>query len=48
MFDMSEPVALEEGLDRMAAWARQVGMRASQDFGEIEVTKGLPPSWLES
>ena len=48
VFDMSEPVALEEGLGRMAAWARQVGARVSQDFGEIEVTSGLPPSWLES
>ena len=32
----------------MAAWAQQVGARVSQDFGEIEVTSGLPPSWLES
>jgi hypothetical protein len=29
----------------MAAWARTVGARQSQSFGEIEIARKLPPSW---
>jgi UDP-glucose 4-epimerase len=36
---------LEEGLARMAAWAKQAGPRATPPFTEIEVERGLPPSW---
>jgi UDP-glucose 4-epimerase len=36
---------LEEGLARMAAWARAVGPRATPPFTNIEIEKGLPPSW---
>jgi UDP-glucose 4-epimerase len=38
-------VALEEGVARMARWARQAGSRKGKPFGEIEISQGLPPSW---
>jgi len=39
--------SLEEGIARMAAWARAVGARKGQPFGEIEVRRNMPPSWRE-
>jgi UDP-glucose 4-epimerase len=36
---------LEEGIRRMAEWAKKAGIRASRDFGAIEIPKNLPPSW---
>lgn len=36
---------LREGLERMAAWAKEHGPRKSKEFGEIEIRKNLPPSW---
>jgi UDP-glucose 4-epimerase len=39
--------SLEEGIARMAAWARAVGARKGQPFGEIEVRRNMPPSWTE-
>ena len=44
-FDCPPETALDAGLAQMAAWARQVGARQSQPFGEIEVRRGLPASW---
>ena len=38
-------VSLEEGVARMAEWVKSVGSRASPEFAEIEILKGLPPSW---
>jgi hypothetical protein len=29
----------------MAQWARKVGARASQEFGNIEITEKLPDGW---
>ncbi len=43
-----EPVGLEDGVRRMADWARKVGARSSRDFEEIEVWRNLPPSWAET
>jgi UDP-glucose 4-epimerase len=40
--------SLEEGLARMAGWAREHGPRQSQVFGDIEVTKNFPAGWLPS
>ncbi|MBV8829476.1 MAG: NAD-dependent epimerase/dehydratase family protein [Acidobacteriaceae bacterium] len=45
-FGAGEPVALTQGIERMARWAQSVGSRKSQDFGAVEITKGLPPSWV--
>lgn len=36
---------LEEGVRRMAEWARTVGARQSPPFGALELDRGLPPSW---
>lgn len=44
-FDLPEPVDLREGLQRMAAWVRQVGSRKTKDFANIEVPIGLPAGW---
>lgn len=38
-------ISLEQGIARMAAWARRVGARQSQEFGNIEITEKLPESW---
>ena len=38
--------SLQEGLDRMASWVRQVGVREPVRFKNIEITKNLPPSWV--
>jgi len=38
-------VSLEEGVDRMARWARHVGCRKTKPFQNIEVLTKLPPSW---
>jgi len=45
IFGGAEPVTLESGIQRMAAWARRVGPRASSVFENIEVERGLPASW---
>jgi UDP-glucose 4-epimerase len=42
---LAPPVALEEGLRRMAAWARKAGARTGQSFENIEVPLNLPSSW---
>ncbi|MGH2396061.1 MAG: NAD-dependent epimerase/dehydratase family protein [bacterium] len=43
--DLLRNVPLDEGIARMAAWAKQVGIRHSKRFGHIEVEKNMPPSW---
>src|SRR5918994_5907912 len=48
VFDMSPPIPLQEGLDRMAEWALRVGPRRGEKFGDIELTRELPPVWLEA
>lgn len=42
-----EPIGidLKEGIKRMAAWAKRVGSRASQEFENIEITEKLPEGW---
>jgi UDP-glucose 4-epimerase len=37
--------ALEEGVARMARWARQTGARSSPRFQNIEVSRNLPSVW---
>lgn len=36
---------LDEGLRRMAEWARRVGVRSTPPFANIEIERNLPPSW---
>ncbi len=38
-------VSLEDGIRRMAAWAKRHGSRESSTFSAIEIRKNLPPSW---
>jgi UDP-glucose 4-epimerase len=38
-------IDLKEGIARMAAWARRVGARQSQEFSNIEITEKLPDGW---
>jgi len=38
-------ISLAEGIARMAAWARKVGARQSQEFSNIEITEKLPDGW---
>lgn len=45
LFGESKGTSLEEGIGRMAAWARKVGARQSQEFSNIEVMKNLPEGW---
>ena len=35
----------KQGIQRMAAWAKEHGARATKPFAGIEVHKNLPPSW---
>jgi UDP-glucose 4-epimerase len=39
---------LEDGLARMAAWAKRHGARQSQIFEDIEVTKNFPLGWRQT
>jgi UDP-glucose 4-epimerase len=45
VFDYRPQFTIEVGLARMAAWVKKVGSRASVDFGPLEVSTNLPPSW---
>jgi UDP-glucose 4-epimerase len=38
-------IDLKQGITRMADWARRVGARQSQEFGDIEITEKLPDGW---
>jgi len=38
-------ITLQEGIARMAAWARKIGARQGQEFGNIEITEKLPDGW---
>ncbi|MBP9081278.1 MAG: NAD-dependent epimerase/dehydratase family protein [Flavobacteriales bacterium] len=46
VFGGVKETTLEEGLTRMAPWAKAAGARRSTAFGPIEITRNLPPSWL--
>ncbi len=45
IFDVPEPIALRDGLQRMATWVQQVGSRQTTDFAAIEIRHGLPQGW---
>jgi len=46
VFGKHPPVPLEQGLRRMAQWAKEVGPRKSRRFENIEILRNLPASWL--
>jgi UDP-glucose 4-epimerase len=44
--DLIKNVSLEEGVAKMAAWAKKTGIQHGQTFDAVEVKKNMPPSWL--
>ncbi len=44
-FDLPAPVALRDGVRRMAAWVKQAGSRQTRAFADIEIQRGLPQGW---
>ena len=47
IFGHNDDTDLNEGLKRMAKWAKAVGVRKSSTFENIEITEKLPSFWLE-
>jgi len=45
VFGAPTGIDLKEGISKMAAWAKRVGARQSQEFGNIEITEKLPDGW---
>jgi UDP-glucose 4-epimerase len=45
VFNYEPRVDLEEGVSRMAEWARTVGAKKGKAFSNIEVPRNLPDSW---
>lgn len=45
VFGNQEFVSLQDGVFRMAEWAKSKGPRESSIFSGIEIEKNLPPSW---
>ena len=45
VFRTHHETSIDEGIRRMAEWARQVGPRKSVEFSNIELPDNLPPSW---
>ena len=46
--DLGEATDLETGIERMAAWVKDMGAREPVRFnGEIELRRNLPPSWAD-
>lgn len=48
VFGAAAQTPLEEGLRRMAGWARTVGVRSTPPVAHIEIERNLPPSWRTS
>jgi len=44
-FPAARNYSLREGIELMAAWAKETGAKKSKDFDNIEIRKNLPPSW---
>lgn len=45
IFHLNGFISLEEGLSRMAAWAKTAGTRKSRRFNHIEILSKLPEHW---
>ena len=46
-FGGKSSTSLEEGIARMAQWARDIGFRKSKKFENIEIIQNLPERWLD-
>lgn len=45
LFNVKEYVSMDDGLKRMADWAKKIGPCESKPFEGIELEENLPPSW---
>lgn len=45
VFGEGAGISLEQGIERMAAWAKVVGARKSKEFENIEIYEKLPQGW---
>lgn len=45
LFNVSEYVSLDDGLKKMADWAKKIGPTEGKPFEGIEIEENLPPSW---
>jgi UDP-glucose 4-epimerase len=43
--DLIKNVSLEDGVAKMAVWAKKAGVRQGKPFAGVEVRKHMPPSW---
>jgi UDP-glucose 4-epimerase len=48
VFNVEPRYSLEQGLECMAAWVRQVGARKTPLFQNIEIPRNLPSVWLQN
>ncbi|MFH0893053.1 MAG: NAD-dependent epimerase/dehydratase family protein [Bacteroidota bacterium] len=47
IFNIKSYTSLEDGIHKMADWAKNAGIQKSTRFENIEILEKLPPSWLE-
>jgi len=47
VFQFNSLTTLEDGLNKMARWAKKAGVKKSQRFKDIEILDKLPKVWLE-
>ena len=47
VFGKKEKTSLENGVQAMASWVHQHGIRESSIFENIEIAKKMPPSWAK-
>lgn len=47
VFGCESKTPLNEGLQKMAEWAKKTGAKKSKEFENIEIKKNLPPSWIK-
>lgn len=47
VFNIKEFTSLQEGVQKMAEWAKRSGSRSSSSFENIEITEKLPPFWVD-
>ena len=45
IFGVKDSISLQEGVKRMAAWAKEHGARETPKFENIEIHEKLPPVW---
>ncbi len=45
VFGLGEAITLDDGISKMADWAKVVGARKGQEFSNIEIKKNMPEGW---